>query len=126
MDYKNIGNQILNLDPDVRFVTIIDINDSSLLFSEHAPGVTNLLTKEESDQSLQFSLNAWKIRNTLKKQIGKGKFVLAEYEKIKRISMPLDDNHLLYITTEVGCNAINLIEKIKKLELWIKNQVNKA
>ena len=117
MDFKNVGNQILKLDPDVRFVTIIDINDSSLLFSEHAAGVTNLLTKEESDQSLQFSLNAWKIRNTLKKQIGKGKFVLAEYEKIKRISMPLDDNHLLYITTEVGCNAINLIEKIKKLEL---------
>ena len=117
MDFKNIGNQILNIDPDVRFVTIIDINDNKFLFSQHAPGVTNLLTKEESDQSLQFSLNAWKIRNTLKKQIGKGKFVLAEYEKIKRISMPLDDNHLLYITTEVGCNAINLIEKIKKLQL---------
>ena len=117
MDYKNIGNQILNLDPDVRFVTIIDINDNTILFSEHAPGITNLLTKEESDQSLQFTLSAWKIRNTLKKQIGKGKFVLAEYEKIKRISMHLDDNHLLYITTEVGCDALSIIEKIKKIRL---------
>jgi hypothetical protein len=115
MDFKNIGHHILNLDPDIRFVTIIDINNNKFLFSEHAPGVTNILTKEESDQSLQFSLNAWKIRDTLKKQIGKGKFVLAEYEKIKRISMPLDDNHLLYITTEVRCDAVNLIEKIKKL-----------
>ena len=115
MDFKNIGHHILNLDPDIRFITIIDINNNKFLFSEHAPGVTNILTKEESDQSLQFSLNAWKIRDTLKKQIGKGKFVLAEYEKIKRISMPLDDNHLLYITTEVRCDAVNLIEKIKKL-----------
>ena len=117
MDFKNIGNQILNLDPDVRFVTIIDVNDNKFLFSEHGYGVTNLLTKEENDQSLQFTLSAWKIRNTLQKQIGKGKFVLAEYEKIKRISMPLDNNHLLYITTEVRCDAINLIEKIKKLPL---------
>ena len=117
MDYKKVGNQILNLDPDVRFVTIIDINDNKFLFSEHGHGVTNSLTKEENDQSLQFTLSAWKIRNTLKKQIGKGKFVLAEYEKIKRISMPLDDNHLLYITTEVGCDAIDLIEKIKNLQL---------
>ena len=117
MDYKSIGNQIMNLDPKIRFVTIIDINDGMILFSEHKPGVTNLLTKEESDQSLTFTLSAWKIRNTLQKQIGKGKFVLAEYEKIKRISMPFDDNHLLYITTEVGCNAINLIEKINKLRL---------
>jgi len=115
MDFKNIGNQILNLDPDVRFVTIIDINDNKLLFSQHRPGVTNLLTKEESDQSLQFTLSAWKIRNTLQKQIGKGKFVLAEYENIKRISMPLDEDHLLYITTEIGCDALSLIDKIKKL-----------
>ena len=117
MDFKNIGNQILNLDPDVRFVTIIDINDNNLLFSQHRPGVTNLLTKEESDQSLQFTLSAWKICNTLQKQIRKGKFVLAEYEKIKRISMPFDDNHLLYITTEIGCDALSLIDKIKKLKL---------
>ncbi len=117
MDFKNIGNQILNLDPDVRFVTIIDINDNKFLFSQNRPGVTNRLSNEESDQSLQFTLSAWKIRNTLQKQIGKGKFVLAEYEKIKRISMPFDDNHLIYITTEVGCNAINLIEKINKLRL---------
>jgi hypothetical protein len=39
----------MNLDPNIRFVTIIDINNGSLLFSEHAPGVTNLLTKEEND-----------------------------------------------------------------------------
>ena len=117
MDFNNIGNQILNLDPAIRFVTIIDINDNSFLFSQHRSGVENLLTKEENIRSLQFTLSAWKIRNTLEKQIGKGKFVLAEYEKIKRISMPLDTDHLLYITTEIGCDARTLIEKIKKLRL---------
>ena len=54
---------------------------------------------------------------TLKKQIGKGKFVLAEYEKIKRISMPLDEDHLLYITTEVECDALSFINKIKNVKL---------
>jgi hypothetical protein len=49
--------------------------------------------------------------------LGKGKFVLAEYEKIKRISMPLDEDHLLYITTEVGCDALSIIDKIKKIQL---------
>jgi hypothetical protein len=117
MDYKNIGKQIMSLDPNILFVTIIDINDNTIFFSEHGLGVTNLLTKEESDQSLQFTLSAWVIRSTLKKQLGKGKFVLAEYEKIKRISMPLDEDHLLYITTEVGCDALSIIDKIKKIQL---------
>ncbi|HET8857864.1 MAG TPA: hypothetical protein VFM28_10090 [Nitrososphaeraceae archaeon] len=115
MDYKNIGKDILYLDPNIRFVTIFDTTDGLILFSEHRPGVTNLLTAEQSKHSIQFSVSAWKIRSTLEKKIGKGKFVLAEYEKIKRITMPLDKNHLLYITTEVGCDALSLIDKIKKI-----------
>jgi hypothetical protein len=115
MDYKNIGKDILYLDPNIRFVTIFDTSDGLILFSEHRPGVTNLLTAEQSKHSIQFSVSAWKIRSTLEKKIGKGKFVLAEYERIKRITMPLDKNHLLYITTEVGCEALSLINKIKKI-----------
>jgi hypothetical protein len=71
--------------------------------------VRNLLTKEENDQSLQFTLNAWKIRDTLKKQIGKGKFVLAEYEKIKRI-IPISIYFLIifyYYHTGYRVKAIN-------------------
>ena len=115
MDYRNKGKDILYLDPNIRFVTIFDTTDGMILFSEHRPGVTNLLTAEQSKHSIQFSVSAWKIRSSLETKIGKGKFVLAEYEKIKRITMPLDKNHLLYITTEVECDATNLIDKIKKI-----------
>jgi len=115
MDYKNKGKDILYLDPNIRFVTIFDITDGMILFSEHRSGVTNLLTAEQSKHSIQFSVSAWKIRGSLEPKIGKGKYVLAEYEKIKRITMPLDEKHLLYITTEVGCDAFGLIEKIKDL-----------
>ena len=89
------------MDSGVRFVTIFDTNNEKILNSEPKPGVTNLLSKEESQESLQLAINAWKTRSKLEPKIGKGKYVLAEYEKIKRITMPLDENHLLYITTEV-------------------------
>ena len=115
MDYENIGKNILNLDPAVRFVTIFDIVDQKPIYSEHKPGVTNLLSKEESQESLRLAINGWKTRRKLVSKIGKGKYVLAEYEKIKRITMPLDENHLLYITTEVGSDSHNLIDRIKKL-----------
>jgi len=105
----------MGMDPNVRFVTIFDTNEEKPVFSEHKSGVTNLLSKDESKESLQLAINAWKIRSKLAPKIGRGKFVLAEYEKIKRITMPLDENHLLYITTEVRCDALNLIDKIKKL-----------
>jgi hypothetical protein len=115
MNYNEIGKNIMGMDPNVRLVTIFDTNEEKPVFSEHKSGVTNLLSKDESKESLQLALNAWKTRSKLAPKIGKGKFVLAEYEKIKRITMPLDENHLLYITTEVRCDALNLIDKIKKL-----------
>ena len=77
------------MDSGVRFVTIFDTNNEKILNSEHKPGVTNLLSKEESQESLQLAINAWKTRSKLEPKIGKGKYVLAEYEKIKRITMPL-------------------------------------
>ena len=71
------------------------------MFSDHRPGVINLLSPEESKKSLEMAVNAWKTRTELAGKIGKGKYVLAEYEKIKRITMPLGNDHLLYITAEV-------------------------
>ena len=59
------------------------------------------------------AINAWKTRSKLTSKFGKGKDVLAEYEKIKWITMPLDENHLLYITSQVRCDALSLVDKIK-------------
>ena len=77
-------------------------------------GVTNLLTPEESKRSLEMAVNAWKTRSQLADKIGKGKYVLAEYEKIKRITMPLDDNHILYVTTEVNADHDKIIKSVMK------------
>jgi hypothetical protein len=115
MDYKRIYNDIMNMDPKIRLVTICD-NDGNIMCSVHRKGVKNLLTPEESKKSLELAVNSWKTRTALAPKIGKGKYVLAEYEKIKRITMPLDDKHLLYVTTEVECDHSTLIDRIQKLE----------
>ena len=115
LEYNELGKKILDMDSAIRFVTIFDTKDGKILYSEHTPGTTNLLSKEESQESLQLAINAWKTRSNLAPKIGKGKYVLAEYEKIKRITMPYDENHLLYITTDFGSNSLDLIDKIRNL-----------
>jgi len=115
MNYEELGKKIMSLDPGVRFVTIFDTKESKPVYSEHKPGVTNLLSKEESKESLQLAINAWKTRAKLEPKIGKGKYVLAEYDKIKRITIPMDENHLLYITTEVECDSKALLNNIRQM-----------
>jgi hypothetical protein len=86
------------------------------MYSEHREGIKNLLSPEESKKSLELAVNSWKIRSALAPKIGRGKYVLAEYEKIKRITMPLNEKHILYVTTEVECNHSALIDRIQSLE----------
>ena len=105
MDYKKIYEDIMNFDPKIRLVTICNL-EGKIMHSGHRQGVTNLLTPEES-----------KVRSELAPKIGKGRYVLAEYEKIKRITMPLADEHVLYITTEVEADDRGIIDKVRRLSL---------
>ncbi|MFL6422538.1 MAG: hypothetical protein ACJ71R_02980 [Nitrososphaeraceae archaeon] len=115
MDYKRIYDDIMNSDPKIRLVTISDSN-GKIMHSDHIKGVQNLLSPEESKKSLELAVNSWKTRSTLAPKMGKGKYVLAEYEKIKRITMPLGDEHLLYITTEPEADHSKIIDRVRTLK----------
>jgi len=115
MDYKRIYEDIMNSDPKIRMVTICNAS-GKIMHSNHREGVQNLLSPEESKKSLELAASSWKTRNTLAPKIGKGKYVLAEYEKLKRITMPLGDEHLLYITTEPEADHSKIIDRVMKLK----------
>ncbi len=114
-DYGRLHRKIMDLDVSIRLVTICTLN-GEIMYSDHREGVRNLLTPEESKKSLELAINAWKTRSELAPKIGKGKYVLAEYERIKRITMPLSDNkHLVYITTEVPSDHNKIIAGVRVL-----------
>jgi len=114
-DYKALYDKVMALDPKIRYATIFDM-DGDVKVSGNRAGVTNLLTPEESKKSLQLAINAWKTRNEVSDKIGKGKYALVEYEKIKRITVPIDEDHILYITTEVEADHGPIIYKVLRLK----------
>lgn len=114
MNFQKTHSDIMNLDPKIRMVTICD-SSGKIMFSDHRSGVTNLLSPDESKKSLEMAVNAWKTRSQLANKIGKGHFVLAEYDKIKRITLPLGE-HLLYITTEVDADHSRILDGIRKIQ----------
>jgi hypothetical protein len=116
---KQHYKDIMNIDPKIRLVTICDTN-GDIIFYRHRQGVQNLLTKDESKKSLEMAMTAWKVRGELSDKIGKGMYVLAEYEKIKRITMPFGDDFLLYLTTEVEADHSSIYDRIRSLEAGLK------
>ncbi len=46
---------------------------------------------------------------------GYGKYSMTEYEKIKRITIPLKGEHLLLVTTEIRADHVKIIRAILDL-----------
>ena len=114
MDYQNLYKKIMSMSPAIRFVTICD-KSGRVKWSGHRAGVKSLLTPNESRKSLRLAVTAWKVRSQLSRKIGRGKYVLAEYAKIKRITMPLGNSHVLYLTTSTGAPHAKIISRIARL-----------
>ncbi len=114
VDYKTIYNKIMNLDSTIRFVTIID-SEGKLLYGGQREGLTSHLKPDYQKQSLRHAIDAWELRNRFSGSIGQGKYALAEYEKIKRITIPLGRKHLIYLTTEIEADHNSIIANILKI-----------
>src|SRR3972149_9219729 len=114
MDYTKLCKEILDLDPKIRFAGVCD-ESGEIKFGGQREGLDNLLTAEETKRSNLQALARWGLRNSLSSKVGKGKYAMAEYEKIKRITAPLDNDHLLLVTTEVDADHQNIIGKVLNL-----------
>ena len=114
MDSDSLCKQILNLDPKVRFAGICD-DSGEIKYGGQREGVKNLLSPEETKRSNLQALARWGLRNALIAKTGKGIYAMAEYEKIKRITLPLENDHLLLVTTEVEADHRRIINNILKL-----------
>ena len=112
---KQHYKDIVDIDPNIRLVTICD-SEGKTMYSRHRQGIKNLLTPEESKKSLEMAMTGWKVRSDLSHKIGKGRYVVAEYERIKRITMPFGDDYLLYLTTEIQADHLDIINRIRRLE----------
>ena len=120
--YLDLVEKAMKISKDIRFATICDMN-GDVKYSEHRPGAKNLLTNLESLKSLESAARSWKMRSEFSNKIGKGEYVLAEYGKIKRITLPLDNKHLLYLTASKKSDHNKIITKATKLRL--KKPTNK-
>jgi hypothetical protein len=120
MDYGKLCHDVLDLDPKVRFVGICD-NTGVIKNGGLREGTKSFLTDEEIKKANLITLERWRLHNTMADRIGKARYAMEEYEKVKQITLPLEDEHLLLISTEVDAEHLKIIESA--IQLIISNYV---
>ena len=96
---QKLLNMILGEIPSSRIAIICDQN-GSILWNSKRDNTTSYLTLDETKESLLRSIQSWQKRGTLSEKIGKGKYAIVAYDKIKRITVPLPNDHLLFVSLE--------------------------
>jgi len=123
--YLDLVEKALKISPNIRFATVCNML-GEIKYSEHNPNAKNLLTQRESLKSIESATRSWSVRNEFASKIGKGEFVIAQYGKIARIVLPLDKDHLLYITTTKNADHIKIAKKATKLKLGKIKKITKV
>ena len=96
---EKLLNIILGEIPSSRVAIICD-HDGNILWNSIRDNTTSYLSMDETKESLKRSIEIWKERDKLSAKIGKGKYAIVAYDKIKRITIPLPNNHLLFVSLE--------------------------
>lgn len=117
-DEGKLVSMIMEANQYVRFAAICD-QEGKILWNSHRNDVKNILTLEETKQSLKRALETWKKKDDLSAKIGKGKYAIVGYEKIKRITVPLRNNHMLFLSVEGEKpeyikDVLNIVEWVEK------------
>jgi len=89
----------MDSDPNIRHSVITDV-EGTILDTNHREGVQNYLTQEETEDSLKRAAGSWKGRRELSSKIGRGLYGVAEFEKITRVTFPIEDDNILFVSLD--------------------------
>ncbi len=95
--YEKLLNMLMDFNDNIRYAAVAD-SDGKIMWNSQRTGLKNIVPIEETKQTIGRALRGWKENATVKNYLGSGLYSISSYEKIKRISVPLDGGKMLFCT----------------------------
>ncbi len=115
-DEGKLVSMVLEANKNVRYACICD-SDGKILWNSRRNDIQSLMTLEDIRASVKKACENWMERDKLSAKIGRGRYAIVDYEKLKRITVPLRNNHLLYVHVEG--DKPEFIGDIMKIVGWV-------
>ena len=97
--YQQLLNMIMDFNESVRFAAVSD-GDGQLLWNSQRNGVSNIVPIEKTKSTMSRSRSEWDEYASSSENIGNGLYSITSYSKIKRITIPLYDGNMLFISVD--------------------------
>ena len=109
-------SMVLEANKNVRYASICD-DEGKILWNSRRNDIQSIMTLEDTKTSLKRACENWEWRDKLSAKIGRGRYAIIDYEKLKIITVPLRNNHLLYVHVEG--DKPEYIGDIMKIVDWV-------
>ncbi len=113
----------MDADPKIRFATVYD-EWAARVGGGMREGLKNLLSDHAEKELVNLSILDWKARKDMSKWLGKTIYTLGEYDKVKRFSFYLGDDHLLLVSSEKDNDTNTVVDEV--IRLYYENQDKKS
>ena len=98
--HEKLLDMLMDFSPLVRFSAVCS-KDGKIEWSSQRKDVTNIIPIEKTKASIIRAIESWKARDELSENgTGRGMYTITAYEKIKRITIPLNEDRILFISTD--------------------------
>ena len=87
----------MDFNESIRFAAVCS-SKGEILWHSQRTGIRNMVPLTDTKKTILRAVNAWQERAKVTAIVGRGLYVIAAYEKIKRITIPLDNGNLLFIS----------------------------
>ena len=114
MNYDKLCMEVSAIDSSVRFTTVYT-KSGDVVGGGMRRDKESLLTPEEATMSLYYSRHTFELHKNLIHIIGKEKYSMTEYARVKMLSVPLQDDNLLLVSIEPKGDHFKIIDRTLKV-----------
>jgi len=109
MTLEKIFDEIFNIDINIRY---IGIYRNGKLYGKARKGLKTYLDEKETKKSIIEAVRRWDERREWEPKIGRPIYSQTMYEKVKRITMQIDEKTILLLSTDVEAEHEKIILRI--------------
>ena len=114
MDFDRLFTDVMKIDSTIRYAAIQN-HDGEKICGGFRENINPILNDDELKMMHYYASQRWHTRKNIEHKLGNTKYAMAEYDKLKRISFPINKKYLLLLTTEINTDHTRVINKVLEL-----------
>ncbi|QMU53807.1 MAG: hypothetical protein GKS07_02100 [Nitrosopumilus sp.] len=104
----------MKIDSTIRYA-VVQNSTSEKICGGFREGVSPILNNDELKMMHHYASQRWHTRKNIEHNLGNTKYAMAEYDKLKRVTFPINEKYLLLLTMETDTDHTNIIDKVLSL-----------